>query len=96
MKLVSVRDLGISPGHAWKSLSEEREMIITNNGRPIAVLTNVLVSALLDPNGAPASILNLVLNGQLQVLYDIRMVPACIEVLHRPKLGFYSCGVYRR
>lgn len=41
MKFVSVRDLRTAPGQVWKALSEEREMVITNNGRPIALLTPI-------------------------------------------------------
>ncbi len=41
MKFISVRDLRTSPAKVWKTLSEEREMVITNNGRPIALLTPI-------------------------------------------------------
>ncbi len=41
MKFISVRDLRTSPAQVWKTLSEEREMVITNNGRPIALLTPI-------------------------------------------------------
>jgi antitoxin (DNA-binding transcriptional repressor) of toxin-antitoxin stability system len=39
MKFVTVRDFRNSPSNIWKKLPTEREMIITNNGRPIALLT---------------------------------------------------------
>jgi len=39
MKFVTVRDFRTSPSVIWKKLSSEREMIITNNGKPIALLT---------------------------------------------------------
>lgn len=39
MKFVSVRDFRTSPAQIWKKLPEEQEMIITNNGKPIALLT---------------------------------------------------------
>jgi antitoxin (DNA-binding transcriptional repressor) of toxin-antitoxin stability system len=39
MKFVSVRDFRTSPAQIWKRLPEEQEMIITNNGKPIALLT---------------------------------------------------------
>ncbi len=39
MKFISVRDFRTSPAQIWKRLSEEQEMIITNNGKPIALLT---------------------------------------------------------
>lgn len=39
MKFITVRDIRTSPGQIWKELPDEQEMIITNNGRPIALLT---------------------------------------------------------
>jgi antitoxin (DNA-binding transcriptional repressor) of toxin-antitoxin stability system len=39
MKFITVRDLRTSPAKIWKDLPDEKEMIITNNGRPIALLT---------------------------------------------------------
>ena len=41
MKFITVRDLRTSPARIWKELPEQREMIITNNGRPIALLTPI-------------------------------------------------------
>ena len=38
MKFVSVRDLRSKSAQVWKELPEEREMIITSNGRPIAII----------------------------------------------------------
>jgi antitoxin (DNA-binding transcriptional repressor) of toxin-antitoxin stability system len=39
MKFVSVKDFGTSSSNIWKKLPTGREMVITNNGRPIALLT---------------------------------------------------------
>ena len=39
MKFVTVRDFRTSPSAIWKKLPSERELIITNNGKPIALLT---------------------------------------------------------
>jgi antitoxin (DNA-binding transcriptional repressor) of toxin-antitoxin stability system len=39
MKFISVRDFRTSSSSIWKRLPTEREMIVTNNGRPIALLT---------------------------------------------------------
>ncbi len=39
MKFITVRDLRTSPAQIWKQLPIEQEMIITNNGKPIALLT---------------------------------------------------------
>ena len=39
MKFITVRDLRTTPAQIWKDLPEEQEIIITNNGKPIALLT---------------------------------------------------------
>jgi prevent-host-death family protein len=41
MEFVSVRDLRIQPGQVWKRLAETGELIITSNGKPIALLSGV-------------------------------------------------------
>ncbi len=41
MKFLTVRDLRASSARIWKELSEEKEMVVTNNGRPIAILSAV-------------------------------------------------------
>ena len=41
MKFVSIRDLRGKSAEVWKKLPGEREMIITSNGRPIAILAAV-------------------------------------------------------
>jgi antitoxin (DNA-binding transcriptional repressor) of toxin-antitoxin stability system len=41
MKFISVRDIRSTPARIWKDLPEEQEMIITNNGKPIALLMPV-------------------------------------------------------
>ena len=46
MKFVSVRDLRNKSGQLWKELPEEREMIVTSNGRPIAILATISESNL--------------------------------------------------
>ena len=38
MKFISVRDLRSKSAQVWKELPEEREMNITSNGRPIAII----------------------------------------------------------
>lgn len=50
--------------------------------------TNVLVSGLLNPNGPPAAILNLLVNGKIRLLYDNRILQEYSEVLRRDKFGF--------
>jgi len=39
VKFITVRDIRTSPARIWKELPEEQEMVITNNGKPIALLT---------------------------------------------------------
>ncbi len=41
MKFVSVRDLRGRSAEIWRELPEEREMVVTSNGRPIAILATV-------------------------------------------------------
>ena len=41
MKFITVRDFRTSPAQIWKNLPEEQEMVITNNGKPIALLTPI-------------------------------------------------------
>jgi antitoxin (DNA-binding transcriptional repressor) of toxin-antitoxin stability system len=39
MKFITVRDLRTTPAQVWKDLPGEQEIVITNNGKPIALLT---------------------------------------------------------
>ncbi|GHU21716.1 hypothetical protein FACS1894164_02640 [Spirochaetia bacterium] len=41
MKFVTVRDFRTSSANIWQTLPEEQEMVITNNGKPIALLTPI-------------------------------------------------------
>lgn len=41
MKFISVRDLRLRSGEVWRQLQEEKEAIITSNGKPIAILVGV-------------------------------------------------------
>lgn len=54
----------------------------------IVIDTNILVSALWSPSGAPSQILSLVLNEALIPCYDERIMTEYREVLSRPKFGF--------
>lgn len=55
--------------------------------------TNVVVSALLTPHGAPARVLDLVLSGDHIVLLDDRIRAEYAEVLARPRFGFAPLDV---
>ena len=39
MRFISVRDLRGRSGEVWGELDRERELVITSNGKPIAILT---------------------------------------------------------
>ena len=41
MKFLSVRELRWNSATVWKELPEEREMVVTNNGRPVAILSAI-------------------------------------------------------
>lgn len=41
MKFLSVRDLRNKSSQIWQELPEQREMIITSNGRPIAIISSI-------------------------------------------------------
>ena len=53
----------------------------------IVLDTNVLVSGLHNPNGTPGRIIDLILSGRVQVLYDDRILGEYPDVLSRPKLA---------
>lgn len=65
MKFLSVRDLKGKSARVWKDLEGEKEMVITSNGRPIALL-----SAVNEQN----------LEEQLQILRRTRAVQALASV----------------
>jgi antitoxin (DNA-binding transcriptional repressor) of toxin-antitoxin stability system len=41
MRFLSVRDLRSKSAQVWEDLPEQREMIVTSNGRPIAILAAI-------------------------------------------------------
>lgn len=41
MRFLSVRDLRGNSARVWRELPREKEMVVTSNGRPVAVLTAV-------------------------------------------------------
>lgn len=54
----------------------------------IVLDTNVLVSGLLNPSGAPGRVLDLILAGEVTLLVDDRVLDEYRGVLRRPKFGF--------
>ena len=41
MRFVSVRDLRVKSGEIWRQLKSEGDLVITSNGKPVAVLSGV-------------------------------------------------------
>jgi len=41
MRFISVRDLKTKSSQVWKELAGQKEMIVTSNGRPIALLSSI-------------------------------------------------------
>ena len=41
MKFLSVRDLKSKSSQVWKELPDQKDMVITSNGRPIALLSSI-------------------------------------------------------
>ena len=41
MNFIPVRKLRLQPAEVWKDLKKDNELIITNNGNPIALMTPV-------------------------------------------------------
>ena len=48
MRFITVRDFRTSSANIWKDLPQEQEMVITNNGKPIALLTPISDKTLED------------------------------------------------
>ena len=41
MRFISVRDLRGKSAQVWEQLKDEKELVITSNGRPVAILSSV-------------------------------------------------------
>jgi putative PIN family toxin of toxin-antitoxin system len=61
----------------------------------IVLDTNVLVSGLLTPRGAPGRVVDLVIGGSLQLLVDDRILKEYRDVLSRGRFGFSPGDVSR-
>lgn len=46
MRFISIRDLRSRSAQIWKELPQDKEMVVTNNGRPVAILAAVSESNL--------------------------------------------------
>lgn len=54
----------------------------------VVIDTNVIVSGLLSPYGAPGKIVSMLVAGDLEICYDARIISEYRDVLYRPKFGF--------
>ena len=54
----------------------------------IVLDTNVLVSGIINPDGFPAKLLNMVINGKLTINADARILLEYDRVLKSPKFSF--------
>ena len=52
MRFVSVRELRERSASIWKALAEERDLVITSNGKPIALLSATSGESLEESLGA--------------------------------------------
>jgi antitoxin (DNA-binding transcriptional repressor) of toxin-antitoxin stability system len=68
MKFVSVREFKGKSGQVWEDLAREKDMVLTNNGRPVA-----LVSAIPEGN----------LEGSLAAVRKARAILAVEEMQRR-------------
>jgi len=41
MRFISVRDFRLKPSKVWELAKQEKDVILTTNGRPVAILTGV-------------------------------------------------------
>lgn len=41
MKFIAVRELRSSTAKLWRRLARDKELVVTSNGKPVAVLTSV-------------------------------------------------------
>jgi antitoxin (DNA-binding transcriptional repressor) of toxin-antitoxin stability system len=48
VKFLTVRDLRNRSAAVWRDLAEEKEMVVTSNGRPVAILSAVSEASLED------------------------------------------------
>lgn len=59
----------------------------------IVLDTNVLVSGLINPFGAPARVLDQIILGTIQIAFDDRILDEYREVMSRPIFGFSPANV---
>jgi hypothetical protein len=45
MEFVTVRDLRVRPGNVWEKLRQQQQLVLTSNGRPMAIIVEVAEDA---------------------------------------------------
>lgn len=53
--------------------------------------TNVVVSGLFTPDGKPAQIMDAIIAGRIQLVYDARILAEYRDILKRPRLKLNPC-----
>jgi antitoxin (DNA-binding transcriptional repressor) of toxin-antitoxin stability system len=48
MKMVTVRELRATSSRLWETLKRDREIVVTSNGKPVALLTPIGEADLVD------------------------------------------------
>lgn len=56
--------------------------------------TNVIVSGLMTPSGSSAQIIDAILNGQVKLVYDSRILKEYRDVLSRPRLKLPAMKIH--
>ncbi len=59
----------------------------------VVIDTNVIVSALINPYGVPASVMGMILEEKIELCYDSRILIEYEQVLNRDKFGFNKVEV---
>jgi putative PIN family toxin of toxin-antitoxin system len=60
----------------------------------IVLDTNILVSALWNRQGSPANVVKRVLESELTMCYDSRIMAEYTDVLHRPEFPFETADIH--
>lgn len=71
MKFITVRDLRGRPGEVWSKLARNKDLVLTSNGKPIAILSAVSEETL---------------EGSLAALRQTRAVTA-VEAMQSESVG---------
>jgi prevent-host-death family protein len=80
MKFITVRDLRLKPGAVWKMAEKEKDIIITSNGRPVAILTGTN-----EDN----------LEAELAALRKARAITA-LDMIHKESVSTKTDGISSR